>query len=155
MKTLFVYCSEDDTVNALCKESARKIENTVAIKLDVFAKKSWFSRLGVKKQPRVIPSANYDIDFDEFDKVILACDEFMGEIPLEIKAFITKHEMRYKDIACIVFGDGRNVRKAADALRVQVALSGGTVCSAVGVSAKDLKHADEDVLFGTRCLKIV
>lgn len=150
LKTLFVYCSEDDTVNALCKESVRKAKNTVALEIGVFSKKSFFSRFGSSKSQKFTASANYDIDFDAFDKIIFACDEFFGEIPSELSAFIKKHEMRYKDIDCIVFGDGRNVRKATDVLRVQVALSGGTVRSAVGVSVKELKRGDEDVLFSVR-----
>ena len=151
MKTFFVYCSEDDTVNALCNESALRKNATVAIELRNSVKRSSFCRyFGANRARRFSSPGGYDVDFDTFDKIIFACDEYLGEIPPEISAFITKHELRYKDIDCIVFGDGRNARKAKDALRVRISLSGGTVRNIVSVSVKELKREEEDVLFSVR-----
>lgn len=151
MKILFVYCSDDDTINALCNESALKKHDTVALELSNATKKSSFSRyFGINRARRFSSSGGYDVEVDTFDKIIFACDEYMGEIPPEICAFICKHELRYKDIDCIVFGDGKNARKAKDNLRVRISLSGGTVRNTVSVSAKELKREEEDVLFSVR-----
>jgi hypothetical protein len=74
----------------------------------------------------------------------------MGEIPPEISAFITKNNLRYKTIDCIVFGDGRSAERAKDSLRVRVSLSGGTVRNVVSISRRELKYEEEDVLFSVR-----
>lgn len=151
MKTLFVYCSDDDTINALCNESALRKIDTIALELSSTTGKSSFSRyFGINRTRRFSSMGGYDVDVESFDKIIFACDEYMGEIPPEISAFISKHELRYKEIDCIVFGDGKNARKAKDNLRVRVSLSGGTVRNTVSVSAKELKREEEDVLFSVR-----
>ena len=151
MKTLFVYCSDDDTINSLCSESAMKKRDTVAFELSNSTKKSSFSRyFGVNRARKFSSIGGYDIDINEFDKIIFACDEYMGEIPPEMSAFITKHELRYKEIDCIVFGDGKTARRAKDGLRVRISLSGGTVRNIVNISVKELKRDAEDVLFSVR-----
>ncbi len=150
METLFIYCSDDDAVNALCKESAMRKRDTRAVELMSTRGKTLLSRyLGVTVKRRSYIGA-YDIDFNEYDRVIFACDECFGEIPVEIKEFILSNDLRYKDIDCIVFGDGKYAGKAKDALRVSVSLSGGTVRNAVSVSVKELKREEEDVLFSIR-----
>ena len=151
LKTLFVYCSDDDTINALCNESALRKLDTVALELSNCTRKSTFKRyFGIDRTRRGYYYAGYDVEIEKFDKIIFACDEYMGEIPPEISAFIRKHELRYKEIDCIVFGDGKNARKAKDNLRVRVSLSGGTVRNTISVSAKELKREEEDVFFSVR-----
>lgn len=150
METLFIYCSDDDAVNALCNESALRKRDTHAVELMCSRGKTLLSRyLGFTVKRRTYKGA-CDIDINDYDRVILACDECFGEIPEEIKTFILGNDLRYKDIDCIVFGDGRYVGKAKDALRVSVSLSGGTVRNAVSISAKELKREEEDVLFSIR-----
>ena len=151
MNTLFVYCSDDDTVNSLCNESVMKKRNTEALKLSSNEKCSTFSRYFGINRPRRYSSLNkYNVDIDSFDKIIFACDGYIGVIPPEISAFISKTNLRYKTIDCIVFGDGRNVERAKDDLRVSVSLSGGTVRNIVSVSRRELKHEEEDVFFSVR-----
>lgn len=151
LKTLFVYCSDDDAVNVLCNESALKNRDTCAFELACRKGKNAFSRyLGVNKNRSCVYSDAYAVDVAEYDKLIFACGEFMGEIPAELISFISKCDLRYKDIDCIVFGDGRNARRATDAVKVCVSLSGGTVRNAVSVSVRELKRESEDVLFSIR-----
>lgn len=150
MNTLFVYCSADDILNSLCKESARKIPNNRALELDGDFDRSLFSRyFGINRARR--SGVRYEgIDVADYDKIIFACDEYMGEIPPELCAFITGNSFRYKTIDCIVLGDGRGCKKAIDSIKVRVSLSGGTVRNAIGISAKELKRDSEDVLFSVR-----
>lgn len=151
MNTLFVYCSDDDTVNSLCNESVLKKRNTQALKLSSSNNSSTFSRyFGINRPRRYSSLKKYDVDVDSFDKIIFACDGYMGVIPPEISAFISKTNLRYKTIDCIVFGDGRTVERAKDSLRVRVSLSGGTVRNIVSVSRRELRYEEEDVLFSVR-----
>ena len=151
MKTLFVYCSDDDTINALCNESALRKRDTKALSLSCSGSKSHISRyLNFNRSRKSYCYSGYDIDIKGFDKIIFACDEILGDIPSEISAFIEKNDLRYKNIDCIVFGDGRGVNRALDSLKVRISLSGGTARSAVGVSAREIKREDEDILFSVR-----
>ncbi len=150
LKTLFVYCSSDDILNALCKESVRKKADTFAIELDGDFDKSLFSRYFGVNRARRTGGRYRAADVAEYEKIIFACDEYMGEIPPELCAFITNSNLRYKVIDCIVLGDGRGCKKAIDSLRVRVSLSGGTVRNAIGISARELKKESEDILFSIR-----
>lgn len=151
MKTLFVYCSDDDAINALCNESALKKCDTKALSLSCGSNKSLLSRcFGANRSRKSFCYSGYDIDVSDYEKIIFACDECFGEIPAEISAFIAKNDLRYKDIDCIVFGDGRGVGRAIDSLKVRISLSGGTARSAVGISAREIKREDEDILFSVR-----
>ena len=151
MKTLFVYCSDDDTINALCNESALRKRDTKALSLSCNGSKNHLSRyFDVTRNRKSFHYSGYDIDIAEYDKIIFACDEVLGEIPSEISAFIEKNDLRYKNIDCIVFGDGRGVNRALDSLRVRISLSGGTVRNCVSVSAREIKRQDEDLLFSVR-----
>ncbi len=151
MKTLFVYCSEDEAVNSLCNESALKLKNTKALPLYRGAQESSFKRyFGVNRVRKYTCSGDYGIDLNEFDKIIIACDEYLGVIPPEITAFVSKNDMRYKLIDCILFSNGRNLKKATDSLKNRVSLSGGTIRNCVSISPKEIKRAEEDVLFSVR-----
>lgn len=151
LKTLFVYCSADDTLNALCKESASKKDDTLGVKLGGVVKHSAFGRrFAVNKTPEFDIPNMCDADFENFDRVIFACDGYFGEIPPEVCAFITNCELRYKEIYCILFAAGRNIRRAEDSLRMAISLSGGTVKNIVSISAKQLKRDEEDVFFSVR-----
>ncbi len=151
MKTLFVFCSDDDTINALCNESALRKRDTKSLSLNCPSNKSHLSRyFSVARGRKNYRYSGYDVDITDFDKIIFACDEVLGEIPSELAAFIEKNDLRYKDIDCIVFGDGRGVGRALDSLRVRISLSGGTARSAVAVSAREIKREEEDILFSVR-----
>ncbi len=151
MKTLFIYCSDDEAVNSLCNESAFKKEKTKALPLYRDNSESTFKRyFGVNRARRYTCSGDYGVDINEFDKIIIACDEYLGSIPPEVTAFISKNDMRYKHIDCIVFGIGRNAKKATDTLKNRVSLSGGTVRSCVSISPREIKREEEDVLFSVR-----
>ena len=67
-----------------------------------------------------------------------------------MKVFIRQNDLRFKNIICLVFGEGRSTKKAGDALRTEVSLSGGTVNCVISVSARALKREAEDVLFYVR-----
>lgn len=151
MKTLFVYSADDDTVNSLCRESAFKKKDTKSLQLSSFSDKSFFSRyLGAVLGTRKMLPKDYGVDFNEFDRIIIACDEFAGEISPEISDFIKVNDFRYKNVDCIVFGEGRSVKRAKDALKVKISLSGGTVRNCVSVSAARIKKEEEDLLFSVR-----
>lgn len=151
MKTLFVYCTEDELINSLCNESALKKNETKSLSLCGVKEKSTFSRyFGVNRVRRFSCAGDYGIDLNDFDKVIFACDEYLGEIPPELSAFISKNDLRYKDIDCIVFGNGRNAKRATDAIKIRVSLSGGTVRNSINVSVRELKNQAEDILFSVR-----
>ncbi len=150
MRTLFVYCSSDDTINSLCRESGFKKDKTKSLQLSSFSEKSPIRRLIDFKREKSIHSGDYGIDINEFDRFILACDEIAGEISPEITRFIKNTDFRYKTVDCIVFGNGRGAKKASDSIKVKVSLSGGTVRSCVNVSPAQLKRDNEDILFSVR-----
>ena len=151
MKTLFVKCSDDELINSLCNESALKTGEAKSLCLCGEKERSSFSRyFGINRVRRYSSVGSYGVDVSSFEKVIIACDEYMGEIPPEVSAFITKSDMRYKAIDCIVFADGRNARKAKDSLKVRVSLSGGTVRNCVSISKAEAKKEAEDILFSVR-----
>ncbi len=151
MKTLFVYCSDDEAVNSLCNESALKLNKTKALPLFKESSGSSFKRyFGVNRVRKYTCSGDYGVNLNDFDKIIIACDEYFGEIPPEVTAFISKNDMRYKTIDCIVFSNGRNAKKASDSIKNRVSLSGGTVRNCVSISSKEIKREEEDVLFSVR-----
>lgn len=151
MKTLFVYCSGDDAINALCRESAFKKHNTESLQLSCLSDKPLFTKcIQAVKGYEYTSYKSYDVDFAEFDRIIIACDEFAGAVSPEIASFIKANDFRYKNVDCIVFGNGRSVRRASDALKVSVSLSGGTVRNCLNVSVRELKRSDEDLLFSVR-----
>ncbi|MBQ8183344.1 MAG: hypothetical protein IJ025_05535 [Clostridia bacterium] len=151
MKTLFVYCSDDDTINALCNESALKKRDTKALSLSRSNGKNVFSRcFCVARQGKSFCYSGYDVDVASYEKIIFACDEYLGEIPAEITAFIAKNDLRYKNIDCIVFGNGRSANRAMDSLRVKISLSGGTARNTFCISTREIKREDEDILFSVR-----
>lgn len=150
MKTLFVYSSDDDAINSLCRESAFKKRDAKALQLTTFSEKSFLSRYLGAVRGKGNPSKDYGVDFNEFDRIIIACDEFAGEISPEIADFIKGNDFRYKNVDCIVFGDGRSAKRAKDALKIKISLSGGTVRNCVNISSRELKKEEEDLLFSVR-----
>lgn len=156
LKTLFVYCSDDEAVNSLCRESAFKRRDAQAIQLTSFSGKSLVSRyFGPSRNKKDICTKDYGVSINDFDRIIIACDEFVGEISPEVSAFISSYDFRYKHIDCIVFGEGRCARRAKDSLKMKLSLSGGTVRNCVNVSAKELKREEEDLLFSVRHRMVV
>ena len=150
MKTRFVYCSDDAAINSLCRESAFKKRDAKSLQLTSFSRKSLLSRcLGATKSD--VPShKDSTVDINDFERVIIACDEFAGIISPEVVDFIKGNNFRYKNVDCIVFGEGRSAKKAKDSLKVCISLSGGTVRNCVSVSAREIKRQDEDLLFSVR-----
>ncbi len=151
MKTLFVYCSQDDTINSLCRESAFKKMDAESLQLTVGSGKTFFSKyLGAIRGKGSVGTKNYTVDFNAYDRIIIACDEFAGEVSPEISGFIESNDFRYKNVDCIVFGDGRGATRAKDGLKVRISLSGGTVRNCVSVSSRKLKREEEDLLYSIR-----
>lgn len=151
MKTLFVYCSDDEAINSLCRESAFKRPDAHAVQLTSFSGKSLISRyLNVSHNKKEMRCKDYGLSINDFDRIIIACDEFVGEISPEVSLFIKSYDFRYKLVDCIVFGEGRCAKKAKDILKMQLSLSGGTVRNCVNVSSKELKREEEDLLFSVR-----
>ncbi len=151
MKTLFVYCSSDDAINSLCRESAFKRQETQLLELEGFSGKSALRKfIDCKKDSRNSYVHSVKKDTYEFDRIILACDELAGEISPVVSDFIRNNDFRYKTVDCIVFGTGKTAKKAEDNLKIKVSLSGGTVRSCVNVSRYELKKEQEDILFSLR-----
>lgn len=150
MKTLFVYYSDDAAINSLCRESAFKKRETKSLQLTTFSRKSPLSKyLGAVKSD--VPShKDCAVDINDFERIIIACDEFAGTISPEVVNFIKYNDFRYKNVDCIVFGEGRSAKKAKDSLKVCLSLSGGTVRNCVSVSAREIKRQEEDLLFSVR-----
>ncbi len=149
MGTLFVYCSDDEAINSLCRESAFKKKDAQTLQLVARTSKSFLQRC-LNFGTRHNSFSDYDINMADFDRIIIACDEFAGGISSELCDFIKANSFRYKNVDCIVFGEGRGVKKAQDFLKVQISLSGGTVRNCLCVSSKELKREDEDLLFSVR-----
>ncbi len=150
LKTLFIYCSDDETVNSLCNESAFKTDKTKALPLSRGSGSSFKRYFGVNRVRKYTYGGDYGVDLNDYEKIIIACDEYLGEIPPELSAFISKNDLRYKNIDCIVFGNGRTAKKATDTLKVRVSLSGGTVRNCINISPQEIKREEEDVLFSVR-----
>ena len=94
-------------------------------------------------------------DLNDYETVILATDESFGNIAPAMKVFIRQNDLRFKNIICLVFGEGRSQEKASDALRTEVSLSGGTANCVISVSQRALKREAEDLLFYVRhCIHV-
>ncbi len=151
MKTLFVYCSSDDIINSLCRESSFKKTEAQLLELNCIASKSPIKKFFDCKRERSSHNVfTNKANVADFDRIILACDELAGELSPEISDFIRNNSFRYKTVDCIVFGNGRFAKRAGDNLKVKVSLSGGTVRSCVNISPRELKKEDEDILFSVR-----
>ncbi len=148
MKTLLVHYSDDDTIKKLCKKSAARdidtlelheISGSSQIKRRFDALRGAYTRVG-----------SYDVDVNSYDTVILASDECFGGIYPAMNTFIHNNDLRFKDVICLVFGEGRLAKRAGDALRMQVSLSGGTPRCVVTIPVRNFKQYDEDVLYYVR-----
>ncbi len=151
METLFVYCSADESLNSLCRESAFKRRDARMLELRGDSQRSFLKKLVdffcIKQDSS---ACAIEGGVSHFDRIIIACDEFAGELPSEIRAFIKNNDFRYKTVDCMIFGTGKRAMRAKDNLKVIVSLSGGTVRSALSVSPRELKREDEDILFSLR-----
>lgn len=148
MKTLLVHFSNDDEVKELCSRS--ESHDIDLLELRDLSRKSFFSsRLGTKKTSS-IRLKGYDVDLNDYDTVILATDESFGNIAPAMKVFIRQNDLRFKNIVCLVFGEGRSQKKAGDALRAEVSLAGGTAGCVISVSTRAFKREAEDLLFYVR-----
>lgn len=150
MKKLLVHCSYDEDVSYLCRCSGADDCDVDVLELyDSSSSSRMGTRLGaLRGRDAKIRLRNADLS--EYDTVILASDEWMGGVCPAMSAFIKQNELRFKNVVCIVFGNGVFATKAADSLRVMVSLSGGTVRNAITVSKKGFKNCDEDLLFYVR-----
>lgn len=150
MKTLFVYCSDDEDISALCKESAFKKKSAKAVQLASCSSKLFLLHSLANKNKAEQPAFNCDVQVENYERIIIACDEFIGEIPPAVATFVNNNDFRYKNVDCIVFGEGRGVNKAKDSLKMKVALSGGTVRNCICLSSRKIKREGEDLLFSVR-----
>ncbi len=148
MKTLLVHFSYDNEVKELCSRSESK--DIDVLELRDLSRKTFFGNLLGTKKPSAIRLKGYDIDLNEYDNVIVATDETFGNIAPAMKVFIRQNDLRYKNIICLVFGEGRSTKRAADALRTEISLSGGTANCVVSVSTRAFKKEAEDLLFYVR-----
>lgn len=148
MKTLLVHFSNDREVKTLCRKS--ESYDIDVLELRDLSRKSFFSDRFGTKSTSSIRLKGYDVDLNNYDTVILATDESFGNIAPAMKVFIRQNDLRFKNIVCLVFGEGRSQKKAADALRTEVSLAGGTASCVISVSARALKREAEDVLFYVR-----
>lgn len=148
LKTLLVHFSYDNEVKDLCSRS--ESQDIDVLELRDLSRKSFLkNRFGTKKTS-TIRLRGYDVDLNEYDNVILATDETFGNIAPAMKVFIRQNELRFKNVICLVFGEGRSTKRAADALRTEVSLSGGTASCVISVSTRAFKREAEDLLFYVR-----
>lgn len=153
LKTLLVHFSNDSEVKELCSRSAS--QDIDVLELRDLSRKSFIqNRFGTKKTSS-IRLKGYDVDLNDYETVILATDESFGNIAPAMKVFIRQNDLRFKNIICLVFGEGRSQKKATDALRTEVSLSGGTANCVISVSQRALKREAEDLLFYVRhCIHV-
>ena len=150
LKKLLVHCSYDEEISSLCRKSGRVDSNADILELREFSSST---RMGCKLNALKRKSGRAtrrNVELDEYEAVIIACEEWMGAVPSPVSSFIENSNLRYKNVICIVFGNGAFAKKAEDYLRVKVSLSGGTVQNAITVPVKTLKTCDEDILFYVR-----
>jgi hypothetical protein len=150
LRTLFVYCSGDEDINSLCRESAFKKKSAKAVQLASCSSKLFLLHCIANKGKNEADFFDCNVRVEEYDRIIIACDEFMGELPPAVTAFVSNNSFRYKAVDCIVFGEGRSINKASDSIKMKVALSGGTVRSCICLSSRKIKREGEDLLFSVR-----
>ncbi len=150
MRTLFVYCSGDEDISSLCRESAFKEKSAKAVQLAGCSSKLFLLHSLANKNKSEQPFFNCDVQVENYERIIIACDEFMGEVPPAVSAFVNSNSFRYKTVDCIIFGEGRSINKASDSLKMKVALSGGTVRNCICLSSRKIKREGEDLLFSVR-----
>ncbi len=150
LKTLFVYCAGDEDINSLCRESAFKKKSAKAVQLASCSSKLFLLHCLGNKNKGEASFFNCGVQVENFERIIIACDEFLGEIPPAVISFIGNNDFRYKTVDCIVFGEGRSINRAKDSIKMKVALSGGTVRNCVCLSSRKIKAEGEDLLFSVR-----
>ncbi len=148
MKTLLVHFSNDEDVKELCSRS--ESSQIDVLELRDLSRKSILKNYFGSYKNGTIRLKSYDINLNDYDAVILATDENFGNIAPAMKTFIAENDLRFKDVICLVFGEGRGTKKAGDALRTAVSLSGGTASLVVSISKRAFKKKDEDLLFYMR-----
>ncbi len=148
MKTLLVHFSNDEEVKDLCSRS--KSSEIDVLELRDLSRKTFLKTHFGSYKYGSIRLKSYDANLNDYDVIILATDETFGNIAPAMKTFIGENDLRFKDVICLVFGEGRTTRKAGDALRTAVSLSGGTASLVVSVSKRAFKKKDEDLLFYMR-----
>ena len=114
LKTLLVHFSYDNEVKDLCSRSESQDIDVLELR-DLSRKSIFYSRFTAKK-PSDIRLRCYDIDFNDYDNVILATDETFGNIAPAMKVFIRQNELRFKNVICLVFGEGRRRYAVCDAV---------------------------------------
>ena len=150
LKTLFVYCAGDEDINSLCRESAFKKKSARAVQLASCSSKLFLLHCLGNKNKGEASFFDCGVQVENFERIIIACDEFLGELPPAVTSFISNNNFRYKTVDCIVFGEGRSINRAKDSIKVKVALSGGTVRNCVCLSSRKIKAEGEDLLFSVR-----
>ncbi len=148
LKTLLVHFSNDMEVKELCSRS--ESQDIDVLELRDLSRKNFFSSYFCTKKPSAIRLRGYDIDFEDYETIILATDESFGNIAPAMKVFIRQNDLRFKNIVCLVFGEGRSQKKATDALRTEISLAGGTASCVISVSTRAFKREAEDLLFYVR-----
>lgn len=148
LKTLLVHFSNDNEVKELCSKSASN--DIDVLELRDLSRKTFFKNRLCSAKHSSIKLRSYDVDLNDYETIILATDESFGNIAPAMKVFISENELRFKNVICLVFGEGRSVKKASDALRTAVSLSGGTAGCVISVSTRAFKKEAEDLLFYVR-----
>lgn len=149
LRTLLVHYSDDELISELCAKSSS--DHTDVLELHELSGQTPFGRRLSALRGGYTRLRNYeDVHLDAYDTVVLATNEWFGGVYPAMNTFIRENDLRFKDVVCLVFGEGRGAKKAGDALRNRVSLSGGTPRCVVTVPVKGLKQDEEDLLFYLR-----
>lgn len=149
LKTLLVHCSGDENVAELCRKSAARDIDVLELR-ELSNSSSLVKKISNFCGRAAGVPGSYDNRVEDYDKIIIACDGCLGGVYPVVNAFIEKHDLRAKDVSCVVFGEGLIAKRASDALRVCVSLSGGTIRRVVSVPRRSFVRDEEALLYYVR-----
>jgi len=153
MKTLMVYYSSVPEVTELCESSAREGSVDVVRLCDRYEKGGLLNaatELFKAYRGKAVRVETVDIDFSEYDSVVVASQMLAGQVHPAVNDFLHRTSLRGVEVYGLTLNTGRQSAKANDVLRRRIRLAGGSCKSVVSVSVKDLKSVKRDILAATR-----
>lgn len=153
MRTLLLYYSDCDCVRELCEASAKNdTVDVLELRERYDRSKLWSATVGAYKAlagqgARIEP---LDIDFDQYDTVILATPVWgLNPVPA-VNEFLHRYNLSGREVAGLLVHAGKSAGMAADVLRKRIRLAGGTCCGVVTVPLRELKAKRCDVCAYTK-----
>lgn len=144
MKTLLLYYSKNQSIRKLCEASARDDQIDVIELRERFGRgKVWHATIGAYKavSGAGLKLEEVEINFDEYDSIILAVPVLGFNPAPAINEFLHKTNFAGREVSGLLIHPGKTAGAAGDALRKRIRLAGGVCNGVVCVPVKELQQA--------------